>query len=72
MNLTILFIPDKLSLTLWDLKTEISKGLNEIEINEKEALFIYGLLSPLIYKASNLELWAHRTLYFLEVVFQLW
>lgn len=56
MNLTILFIPDKLSLTLWDLKTEISKGLNEIEINEKEALFIYGLLSPLIYKASNLEL----------------
>lgn len=42
MDLNILFIAGKLSLTLWNLKTEISKGLNEIEISEKEALFIYG------------------------------
>lgn len=56
MDLNILFIPDKLSLTLKSLKSEVSKGLNEIEINEKEALFIYGELSPLIYKVSSLQL----------------
>lgn len=71
MDLNILFISDKLSLTLWNLKIEISKGLNKIEINEKEALFIYGYHLLLIYKVSNLELRAHRTLYFLEIVFQL-
>lgn len=42
MDLNILFIFDKPSLTLWNLKIEISKGLNKIEINEQEALFIYG------------------------------
>jgi hypothetical protein len=42
VDLNILFISDQLSLTLWNLKLEISKGLNEIEINVKEALFIYG------------------------------
>lgn len=42
MDLNILFIYDKFSLTLWNLKIEISQGLNEIKINEKEALFIYG------------------------------
>lgn len=42
MDLNILFIFGKLSLTLWNLKVEICKGLNNIEINEKEALFIYG------------------------------
>lgn len=41
MDLNILFISDKLSLTLWNMKIEISKGLNQIKINEKEALFIY-------------------------------
>lgn len=71
MDLNILFISDKLSLTLWNLKIEISKGLNKIEINEKEALFIYGYDLLLIYKVSNLELRAHKTLYFSEIVFQL-
>lgn len=56
MNLIILFIFDKFSFILWDLKIEIFKGLNEIEINEKEVLFIYGLFLFLIYKVSNLEL----------------
>lgn len=40
MDLNILFIPDKFSLTLWSLKTEISKGLNQIEVSEVEALFV--------------------------------
>lgn len=40
LDLNILFISEKLSLTLWNLKIEMSKGLNKIEINEKEALFI--------------------------------
>lgn len=71
MDLNILFISDKLSLTLWNLKIEISKGLNKIEIKEKEALFIYGYDLLLIYKVSNLELRAHKTLYFSEIVFQL-
>lgn len=40
MDLNILFIPDKFSLTLWSLKIEISKGLNQIEVSEVEALFV--------------------------------
>lgn len=40
MDLNILFIPDKFSLTLWSLRTEISKGLNQIEVSEVEALFV--------------------------------
>lgn len=40
MDLNILFIPDEFSLTLWSLKIEISKGLNQIEVNEIEALFV--------------------------------
>lgn len=40
MDLNILFMSERLSLTLWNLKVGISRGLNEIEINEKEALFV--------------------------------
>jgi hypothetical protein len=40
MDLNILFIPDKFSLTLWSLQIEIPKGLNQIEVNEIEALFV--------------------------------
>lgn len=55
LDLNILFIFEKLRLILWNPKTEIPKGLNEIEINEKENLFVLESFC-LIYKVSNQKL----------------
>lgn len=55
-DLNILFIPDKFSLTLWNPQTEIYQGLNQIEVNETEALFVCEQITLHLFITSNLKL----------------